>query len=385
MSATRGLKIGFDVAQTCDARAGCAWYADALIRAMVDVAPGNEYFLYHRFGRWKHTQPKKGTRIERAGVEHPFVDLGEPESLALLRMAAQGKAELPGNPDIVQSNSFQAPRVGSARLVVVVYDVSFWVHPEFTTEANRRVCQRGICEALGRADGFLFISQSSRSEFERILPCWLEEHRKPAAIVPLAPRLPSRPPLDGPGNYWLAVGSIEPRKNYGTLLDAMERYWQRSAHPVPLHIAGGGGWCNQQILARMATLEQSGVVRQLGYVADEALPGLYQGARGFVFPSWYEGFGMPVLEAMHCGCPVISSDRTSLREVGGCAVSFIDPASPDSICEAMLRLEQDESHRRGLMAAGTRQAARFGWEATARATLDFYDEVLTRPSCSSKR
>ena len=379
MREERKLKIGFDVAQTCGARAGCAWYADALIHAMADVAPQHEYYLYHRFGRWHNAHPEHGTRIDRPGVHHPSMEQGEKKSADLWKHVASGKAELPGSPDIVQSNSFQAPKVGKARLVVVVYDVSFWAYPEFTTEGNRLTCQRGVLEALDRADGFLFISQSSHDEFERFLPGWLSENRKPWAAIPLASRFSVKPKITGEGGgYWAAVGSIEPRKNYDALLTAMELYWKRSPRRFPLHIAGGKGWCNEEILGRIAALEKAGVVRMLGYVPDEALPGLYQGARGMVFPSWYEGFGLPVLEAMQCGCPVICSGRASLGEIGGDAVKYIDPADPASICEAMLQLEGDEDGRNRLIQAGMRQAERFSWEATARATLDFYAEVLTR-------
>lgn len=372
------LKIGFDVAQTCGTRAGCGWYADSLIRAMVATAPQHRYFLYHRFGSWLATDPALGTRLSEACVDMPFTRQTEKEARAIWKGLAVGQGRLPGEPDLVQSNSFQAPCVGKAKLVVVVHDVSFWAHPEFTTEGNRRVCQRGVLDALKRADGFLFISQSSRDEFERFLPGWLERHQKPAAAIPLASRLEAHGDAASDAPYWLAVGSLEPRKNYETLLVALERYWQRSARRIPLQLAGGDGWRNERLLARLAQLERAGMVRRLGYVPDEALGGLYASATGFIFPSWYEGFGLPVLEAMQCGCPVISSDRTSLPEIGGEAVRWIDPANPDSICEAMLRLESDPRFREDLIAAGRRQAIRFSWERTARATLDFYEKVLTK-------
>ncbi|MEI8233729.1 MAG: glycosyltransferase family 1 protein [Verrucomicrobiota bacterium] len=378
------MKIGFDVAQTCVTRTGCGWYADALIRAMAAAAPENEYYLYHRFGRWKSTDPCQGTLLHQPGVHMPYWSPENTPPAAHPKKKGATNADLPGSPDIVQSNSFQAPAVGSARLVVVVYDVSFWVYPEFTTEANRQACQRGVCEALDRADGFLFISQSSMEEFERILPGWLERNHRLAAAIPLASRI-SAEPKEEPGAYWLAVGSLEPRKNYGTLLSAMELYWKRSSRRIPLHLAGGKGWCNQDLLARIAALKKTGMVRLLNYVADEALPELYASAMGLIFPSWYEGFGLPVLEAMQCGCPVISSGRTSLSEVGGDAVMTIGPESPASICEAMLRMESDAAFRRCLVAAAKQRAERFSWEATAKATLDFYRKILTQPPASLKR
>ena len=380
MISSAPMNIGFDVAQTCGVRAGCACYADALIRAMVAIAPQNQYHLYHRFGGWLSTDPSRGTHIEASCVRQPFARLSEKESRLLWKDLAKGKGELPGAPQIVQSNAFQAPKVGNAKLVVVVYDVSFWVYPEFTTEATRLGCQAGICEALKRADGFLFISQSAMDEFQRILPGWLERNHRHAAAIPLASRVQTDPQSDrAEGNYWLAVGSLEPRKNYETLLDAMELYWQRSTRRLPLHLGGGDGWRNARLLARMAQMGERGMVRRLGYVPDEDLPGLYNAAMSLIFPSWYEGFGLPVLEAMQCGCPVLSSDRTSLPEIGGNAVDYIDPESPQSICNAMLRMETDPCHRAQRVAAGRERATQFSWENTARATLEFYRKVLTEP------
>lgn len=375
------MKIGFDVAQTCVERAGCGWYADSLIRAMTAIAPENRYFLYHRFGSWLSVDPSLGTQIQAACADMPFVGQEEKKSRAIWKAAAEGRMELPGEPDIVQSNSFQAPRVGGAKLVVVIHDISFWVNPEFTTEGNRLVCQRGIVDALKRADGFLFVSESSRNEFNRLLPGWLERNQKPSVVTYEASRLEVKPQTGGneQNEFWLAVGSLEPRKNYENLLLAMELYWQRSTRRNPLHLAGGNGWSNERLLKQLSHMEERGLIRRLGYVPDQDLPGLYESAMALVFPSWYEGFGLPVLEAMQCGCPVISSDRTSLSEIGGDAVSYIDPESPESICDAMLRMESDGESRRDLVEAGRKQARKFSWETTAATTLDFYRKVLSQP------
>jgi glycosyltransferase involved in cell wall biosynthesis len=284
---------------------------------------------------------------------------------------------LPGNPEIVHVNSYQAPRISGAKLVVTIYDVSFWMVPEFTTEANRVLCQDGIFKALANADGFVFISQSSRDEFERVLPGWLERTGKPWVITLLGsknrPVANYRPPIR---DYWLAVGSLEPRKNYEALLDAMELYWQKSPRRLPLKIAGGNGWKSDALKQRIDTLRRRGMVNHLGYVPDERLPGLYSGAEALIFPSWYEGFGLPVIEAMALGCPVISSNRTSLREVGGEAPLYVDPASPGQIAEAMQRLEREPDLQMRSIQAGLRQAAKFDWSRTARQTLEFYQRLL---------
>ena len=381
---TRPLRIGFDVAQTCQERAGCGWLADSLAHALVATAPENEYFLYHHFDRWFNPDTESGTRIDAPRVHSPMRGLGVEEAAALWREVREGTLPLPGEPDIVQANSYQAPPIGTAQLVFFVHDVSYWVHPEFSTDGNRLLCQDGIFAALARADGFLFNSDFSRREFDRVLAGWLERSGKPWAVTLLGPRdrSPEAEPSTGPlpggdDDFWLAVGTLEPRKNYEMLLDALDLYWSRSPRPLPLRIAGGGGWKSDDLKQHLTTLETQGRVQRLGYVPDADLLRLYAHAQALVFPSWYEGFGMPVLEAMSQGAPVICSDNSSLPEVGGDAAIYIDPASAESICQAMLALEADPARRARLVEASRQQAARFSWAKAARETLDFYQRVLT--------
>jgi glycosyltransferase involved in cell wall biosynthesis len=379
----RPLRIAFDVAQTCQERAGCGWYADALIRALAAEAPENTYLLYHHFDAWINPDTSAGTFLDVPQAEHPMRSLGFEEAAGLWRSINLGEAPFPGGPDIVHANSHQAPRVSPARLVYTVYDVSFWTHPQYTTDANRLVCQQGLIAALDHADGLLFISESTRRDFQRVLPGWLEASGIPSAVTLLGPRAPAPPPPDAaperPSDCWLAVGTLEPRKNYEALLDALNLYWPRSANPRPLLIAGGSGWKSEPLKRRLAELETLGRVQLLGYVPDPELAQLYTHARALVFPSWNEGFGLPVLEAMGHGCPVICSRRASLPEVGGDAAIYIDPARPESICEAMLEFESTPHRREQMAAAGLAQAARFSWEKTARETVDFYERVLAAP------
>jgi glycosyltransferase involved in cell wall biosynthesis len=121
------------------------------------------------------------------------------------------------------------------------------------------------------------------------------------------------------------------------------------------------------------------MLRRLGYVSDHELASLYRRATALVFPSWYEGFGLPVLEAMTLGCPVICSNGTSLDELGGNAAAYIDPANSGSIAEAMLRFEGDATGRKRRQLAGREAAAAFSWDRTAQETLNFYATVLDQP------
>ncbi|OAI43285.1 hypothetical protein AYO41_02070 [Verrucomicrobia bacterium SCGC AG-212-E04] len=366
-------------------RAGCGWYADALARAIAEVMSAeDELLLYHHFGDWINVRTDEGTVIEAPRVHMPLLQLTAREAA---RVWANPSDPLLGRPEIVHATSFRAPRVPGARLVFTVHDVAFWTVPEYTTDENRLACQTGMLQALDTADGLIFISQSTRDEFERILPGWADHRGLPTAVIHSAARKIGSP--GGPSGalpaglggdassslYWLAVGTIEPRKNYDALVRALQRYRERSARPVPIVFAGSDGWKSASLHEEFARLEREGSVRWLGYVSEPDLIALYQHARGLLFPGWYEGFGLPVLEAMGNGCPVISSDRTSLREVGGDAALYIDPAVPETIADAMLALER-EADLTAIREAGHRQARKFTWEKTASETRQFYDVVL---------
>jgi glycosyltransferase involved in cell wall biosynthesis len=371
------MKIGFDVAQTCQERAGCAWYADSLVRGMVAVAPENEYILYHQFGRLINAETGTGTYIEHPSVRMPFWRANADISRETWQRIGISE-NLPGNPEIIQSNSFQVIKTAGAKLIFVVYDVSFWACPEFTTEVNRLYCQQGVLGALRGADGFLFISESAKREFEAVLPGWLKRNNKPTAAIPLASRLqPPNGHKEG-DRFWLVVGSMEPRKNYAALFSAIDIYWQRSKQPSPVCVVALAGWKNDELKRKASELAARDRIRILAHVDDKTLGSLYQQALALVFPSWYEGFGLPVLEAMQCGCPVVCSDRTSLPEIGGDAVWYIDPKNPESICDAMLTLEEDAALRHKYRQAGLDRASQFSWRRTAIATLEFYRKVLER-------
>lgn len=267
--------------------------------------------------------------------------------------------------------------------MVTIFDLSFWALPAFTTDRIRIDRQKGVLDALGNAHGLVFISEHVREEFHRFIPNYRRKNEMKIMVTPLASRWLPTIQTNKTGDYWLFGGSFEPRKNIETLLVAYSNYADNHLHPKPLWIAGGAGWKNKEITSRLLPLEKRGFVRRLGYVPEEKLRELYRGAHALFFPSWYEGFGLPVLEAMTQGCPVICADRSSLPEVAGLAVHYINPARPSEIQSAMSRLEQDPLYRQSLIKKGFAQAAQFSWERTAKQTLAFYDEILFAPQpCS---
>jgi len=172
----------------------------------------------------------------------------------------------------------------------------------------------------------------------------------------------------------LSVGTLQPRKNFERLIEAHARL--RASSKIDLVIAGGPGWMYEGIFRRVEELELQGVVHFPGYVADEDLPALYSEADVFVFPSLYEGFGLPPLEAMACGTPVVTSNVSSLPEVVGDAALVVDPRDVGALAKAMEQVLGDASLRGAMVQRGLVQAQQFTWSRAAEQLLRVYQEVV---------
>ena len=260
-------------------------------------------------------------------------------------------------------NYVTSPLVWTRRSLVVIYDLSFVYHPQYVDPANARFLRRVVKQAAARADHIVTISEHSRRE---IMECYGLPQSKISVIYPgvdrarfypIAPEqsalVATKFGIDRP--YALFTGTLEPRKNILGLLHAYAQLPAdlRDAHA--LVIAGGKGWLDREITLGLADVERGGgrVIRT-GYVDDEDMPGFSSGATVFVFPSFYEGFGIPPLEAMACATPVIVSRTSSLPEVVGDAAEFVDPHDVSSIAAALECVLRDQGRRHALCARGAR-------------------------------
>ena len=377
------MRIGFDVSQTGRLKAGCGYFADSLIRSLSDIDAKNEYLLYPTFGNfyfdpeWQTATVKvDGIRMRR-GLAHETRDAAQ---AFWTRPPADVEAQL-GHPDVVHANNFFCPTtLRKASLVYTLYDLSFLEHPEWTTEANRSGCFDGVFNASLYADRIIAISQYSRRHFLETFPHYPSER---VVVVPPASRFTHRggiahpeslPPLE-PDRFWLSVGTLEPRKNQRRLLRAYAGLRARWGRTFPLVLAGGQGWMMNDFEKLVAELGLGSDVILTGYVSDETLQWLYQNCFAFVYPSLFEGFGLPVLEAMSCGAAVITSTTTSLPEIGSAAV-LVDPRGEEAITEAMRKLSIGEIDREMLKQQGLEQSARFSWRQTAERIRDVYREVM---------
>jgi alpha-1,3-rhamnosyl/mannosyltransferase len=277
------------------------------------------------------------------------------------------------------SNLLRSPPRGP-KLSATVHDLTTWTVPRFHTPAQRKADEAFAGSVLRAADGLICVSESSRQDAERILR--LDRRRMtviwpgvseayfsagPPQAAAAAGALGLRTP------YFLFVSTIEPRKNLDGLFSAWLSLPAAFRRSYELVVAGMPGWQSETTLRRLRQLaeEESGV-RYLGYVPEPLVPGLTAGARALVYPSFYEGFGIPVVQALAAGCPVIASGVSSLPEITGEAALLVDPRSPDEIASAIRQTGESDSLCDRLRSAGRARARLFSWERAARQSFEYF-------------
>jgi glycosyltransferase involved in cell wall biosynthesis len=381
------VKIGIDVSLVPGQTAGGGQYSYQLTRALAAIDHVNSYRLYPVFYYIVHPD-FRGAHLAAGGnvrIAHQSLPPALVRWLWRQDRSEDFKERLLGNVDVVHSTTFCAPRFrrGRKRLVATIYDLSFVTYPELHLPANVEHCLRGTKLAIDRADALIAISESTRREL-------IEEMGAPPeriVVTPLAaePALhrendPAR--LDAvrrryqlPEQFILFLGALEPRKNLPRLLQAFAALAPPLQREFPLVVAGAQGWLNDSVHEHVRKL---GLVERVffpGYIDQGDIAALYSMATVFAYPSLWEGFGLPVLEAMACGAPVLTSNVSSLPEVAGDAAVLVPPTDVDALAAWLGRLLDDEAFRADLSARGRRRAAQFSWERCARETLAVYEAV----------
>ena len=381
------MKIGFDVSQTGKDKAGCGYFADSLIQALTALDHENEYILYPHFGTtfWDPEGQKTTRRIDRPNVSRIVTGRNFHDSRKFWKKLSDNGEQILGGPDIIHANNFSCPHgIRQAKVVYTIYDIGFLIYPEFTSEENRWICFEGVFNAACHADFLVAISNYSRNSFLEVFPHYPADRVK---VAHLGSRFSSFPEsLSGstvkeidPDRFWLAVGTLEPRKNLRRLINAYAEYILHSGENRPLVLAGGNGWLEDDLDKFIGKLGIGEHVRVLGYVTDDELIWLYKNCFAFLYPSLFEGFGLPVLEALSLGAAVVTSNVTSLPEVAGNSACYVDPLSVQEIANALAKLAGDEEYRRYLKNRSKRQAQKFSWERCAAQVMDMYREVMDLP------
>ncbi|WP_298816001.1 glycosyltransferase family 4 protein [Chloroflexus sp.] len=357
-------------------RAGVSHYIEQVLIHLAQIDHRNHYTIYTTRG------------LDQSALGLPANFVVKPSRLPTINPRIripweQGIAPLllRGKADLYHGCLNVAPLLSPVPTVITIHDLAFIRFPQTFRAYNRIYLDLATRLSARRADRILVVSEHTKREVvgllgvptERVVvtPNAARHHFRPPASTAIA-QLRARHGL--PEQFLLYVGTLEPRKNLTTLLEAFALVSAR-VPDVPLLIGGGKGWMYQPIFARLDQLNLRDRVKFVGYIDEEELPLWYAAATVFVFPSIYEGFGMPPLEAMACGTPVITSNTSSLPEVVGDAGLMVSPADQQALAEAIYRVLTDADLRADLRQRGLARARQFSWADTAARTLEAYQAV----------
>jgi len=374
------MRIGFDLRPFLKEETGVGVYFKNLLFELARLDAENEYYLFS--ASWKD-------RFEAAKVppfkKKHFRDLRWPVRAVNVLWYQLGRPRLDSvfktALDLTHSPTpIILPTRG--KKIVTVCDLFFMDVPGKADREARRHFFRGAKRSLDQADGILTISEfTKKALMERF---GLAESKIKVTYLGLNgayQEAASREELDAarralnlPPEFLLFVGATEPRKNLLNLMDALALVHQRYKK-IPLVLVGRRGDDHDRLMARIASRGLGPWVRVLGYRPDRDVRNLYQAASGFVFPSFCEGFGLPLIEAMACGVPVAASGVAAMPEVAGDAALYFDPERPDDMAEKIAMILQDDGLKQALIRKGRTRAQDFRWERTASETLTFYGAV----------
>lgn len=285
--------------------------------------------------------------------------------------------------DLFHGTNYCIPVFAPCPTVVTIHDLSLYAQTKTHEAKNVARGKRRIPIMARRADMIIAPSEATKREIEHYLHISPERIR--VVYEAARPKMRPLPPeacesvLQKHGiqpPYLLYTGTIEPRKNLLKLIRAYSEIVHATEHPPMLVLCGGRGWLDDEIYELVAELKLQRLVKFTGYVDDEDLPALYSACEIFVYPSLYEGFGLPPLEAMACGAPVVTSDTSSLPEVVGEAGVLVNPHEVSALTQALMNLLNDKRQREHLRLAGLERAKIFSWERAAHETQAVYDQVF---------
>jgi glycosyltransferase involved in cell wall biosynthesis len=380
------MLIGLDAIPLIEAKTGVGHYTFELARALAEAAPASEFELtypsrcepFELRAEDESMLPTnlRATRVKVGKIGRQWWSVGLP--LHLRR----------GPVGLFHGTNYDVPLWGGRPTVLTVHDLTAFVRPETMLARRARRMRRRLPLMIRRATLVITPTESVRREACELLGVPAGK----VVAVPEAPRVIFRP-LAAPesrallgqlgigGDFILAVGTVEPRKNLARLVRAFELLTRDAATPPGLRLvlAGQTGWLHEDFLAQISASRLRERVHFTGYVTDAELRALYSSCRAFAYPSLYEGFGLPPLEAMACGAAVVAARIPTLVEtLGEDAAALVDPEDVEGLAAALADLLGDENARSSLSAAGRERAAQFTWERAARLTLDVYAQAAGR-------
>ncbi len=368
--------IGFDAtALEMPQRSGVGNYAAQLLAALIARNDGRRYALLASRPLNGHTPPGGAGQIGRSPAKRSvWMQLIAPRIIDQLQ------------PDLCHFTNSIAPLRSSSPIVITVHDMSLFLHANMHPLKRLLVARPIIPLAARRASAIITVSQHAKEDIVNVLG--IDRAKVHVVYEAAAPqyrviddgsgrkcraeldRVRRKYQLDRP--FVLYVGTIEPRKNLTRLVQAFARIHPPSTQLV---LVGQLGWKYRSLLKQIEDLDLGDAIRLIGYVPDEDLPALYNLARVFAFPSIYEGFGLPIVEAMACGTPVLTSNCSSMIELGTGAALLVDPFDVEAMAASLARVLNDVDLRAELHCQGLQRAAQFSWARAAEETVKVYEAV----------
>jgi glycosyltransferase involved in cell wall biosynthesis len=357
--------------------AGINWYIYSLLRCLPNVDNQHRYTVFLGDEEASHALPDLRTKMT-------FVPTVNPAVRVLWEQLVQPPQLWRESIDLLHSLAFVQPVILPCAGVITIYDLSFFLYPQRFQPWRRLYLKWGTGYSARKARRIIAISNSTKHDITELLKvpegkvdvvrCGVDEDFHPIEDKGLLDGLRSKRRL--PGQMILFVGTIEPRKNLITLLRSYALLRQRIQAP-PLVIGGPKGWHHEEVFTQAQELGLREHVIFPGYIPREELPLWYNAADLFIYPSLYEGFGLPPLEAMACGTPVIASNTSSLPEVVGDAGMLVHPDGVEDMAEAMKRVLSDPELRVEMARRGLSRARMFSWQRAATETVQVYDRAMT--------
>ena len=366
------MRIGIDARPLSYPLTGIGFYVRSLLDALQSLDRDNHYVLI------------SNKEIDY-GITHPNWSKQEGERPEKGLSTAWMQAAAPFLAKRLKLHLFWSPRhhlplllPPGVRTVVTIHDLVHLLFPETMFWPNLLLERMLMRRSVASADRIVAVSHATREEILRRYSVARAKVRTVHSGVPSfpTPQAGEASSMLLPGSYFLFVGTLEPRKNLDRILDAYERI-RAHEHGVDLVITGASGWKNEAFLRGLRDSSLQSRVHVTGYVSREELGRLYRNALGLVFPSLYEGFGFPVLEAMQWGTPVITANRSAMPEVAGGAALLVDPLDTGGIARAMARLMSDEALRNALSRHGRIRVDAFDWQRAAREMCGIFQEAMT--------
>jgi glycosyltransferase involved in cell wall biosynthesis len=376
--------IAIDYTPAIRQQAGIGRIIRGQVQALVEANPGYDLRLF-AVGRVSDADrrsaplPLTGTPIDERNMVRIWHRLNLPHPRV---------ETFTGGPlDLLHATDFVLPPSRARHKLLTVHDLAFLFYPDAAMPGLQRYLNVVVPRSVARADHILADSHNTAMDLQNE---WNVAAERITVVQGAVEHARFRPVHDQAGEAWvrtrygigedpfiLGLSRLEPRKNFARLIQAFAQARAEVKLPHKLIIGGSKGWLYDEIFASVQSLGLEAWVHFPGFIDDADLPLLYNAAEFFAYPSLYEGFGLPIVEALACGTPVLAGDNSCLPEAGGPGALYVDAESVDSIATGLLRLAEDDGLRAELRRAGLAHAARFTWARSAEQLLDAYAKFVT--------